>query len=412
MLFQREASDSNHVLIFNETLLLLNQTGIINLVNSLIFVLTSKPSTATPTQQNANAKTTDEFNYISLAPPPPVEFADESYGEFPTTTTTSSSSSTRFRPHSVNTLFNNDSQTGSSATTTKHVSASPDWHKSFKFLLNHGANASCSSSGKKSNCSSTSPNVTPTKSNANVKKQASIRSKGGFSIPLNASYCVTNSNFTTPINERRGSYAPNNSNGLVSNSEILNLKCTDDLVTQNPSSFYAIKNKLQQEYLYQQHLINNKNNKRSFTKKADVDEDVTMHDYDDKENDENCILFPINSFDLKEANSCLKEVNLRLKYAQINNIDDEFNDETLPHQQNSNSISKPKTSSTTASPSSLSSSSSIDSSSLPPSVDAAATATNNLSDSHYFRHEQENEPIACNKEEVNSLFYILNLMPC
>ncbi len=340
-----------------------------------------------------------------MAPPPPVEFADESYGEFPTSTTTttsSSSSSTRFRPHSVNTLFNNDNQTGSSsATTTKHVSASPDWHKNFKFLLNHGANA-------KNNCSPASPNVTPTKSNANVKKQASIRSKGGFSIPLNASYCVTNSNYATPINERRGSYAPNNSNGLVSNSEILNLKCTDDLVTQNPNSFYAIKNKLQQEYLYQQHLTNNKNNRRSSTKKADVDEDVTMHNYEDKENDENCILFPINSFDLKEANSCLKEVNLRLKYAQINNIDDEFNDETLTHQQNS----KPKTSSTTTSPSSLSSASSIDSSSLPPSVDAAAAAmaTNNLSDSHVFRCEQENEPIACNKEEVNSLFYVLNLI--
>jgi hypothetical protein len=354
-----------------------------------------------------------------LAPPPPVEFADESYGEFPTTTTTTSSSSSRFRPHSVNTLFNNnDEQTGSSTTTTtttKHVSASPDWHKNFKFLLNHRANAS---SSKKNTSSSTSSNVTPTKSNTNVKKQASIRSKGGFSIPLNASYCVTNSNFTTPINERR-SYATNsnthNNNSLVSNSEILNSKCTDDLVTQNQSSFYAIKNKLQQEYLYQQHLANNNNNnnnnnKRGFTKNVDVDEDATLDDYDDKVNDENCILFPINSFDLKEANSCLKEVNLRLKYAQINNIDDEFNDETSPHQPNSNrkSSNQPKEtkSSSTTTPSSLSSSSSIDSSSLPPPADVS-TAANNMSDSHLFRYEQENEPIACNKEEVDFIFFSL-----
>jgi hypothetical protein len=328
---------------------------------------------------------TSSFNYIS-SPPPPVEFSDEFLGEFPTTTT-------RFRPHSVSTVFNKSANGDQIARETKqhHVSVSPDWHKSFKFLLN----------SKKTSLSPPASTKLVQHQHA-VAKPSLQRSKGGFSIPLNASYCVNTSkaNFT-PSSERRFCDSRCNNSSLASNSEILNCSsCCDDHNQTNPS-FYTIKNKLKQEYLYQQQMkkldmnIDKIYASKNFNTRNNLDTDLNESNYnfnqnkvrsDDNEYDESSILFPINSFDLKEANSCLKEVNLRLKYAQINSIGDDFSDETPLQQQpqtkllNELNVDKKDTMSSQSTTSSLSSSSSLDSNSSSPKDKRS-----------FFSNEQENE---------------------
>ena len=113
-------------------------------------------------------------------------------------------------------------------------------------------------------------------------------------------------------------------------------------------------------------------------------------------------MFPINSFDLKEANSCLKEVNLRLKYAQINSIGDDFSDETSLQQQkpqtkllNELNVDKKDTISSQSTTSSLSSSSPLNSNSPSPKEKR-----------NFFSNENENEQNQI--AEVNIYTCILN----
>lgn len=345
---------------------------------------------------------TSSFNYIS-SPPPPVEFSDEFLGEFPTTTT-------RFRPHSVSTVFNKNANGDQIIRETKHhhVSVSPDWHKSFKFLLN-----------------SKKTSLSPSASTKLVEHQHTVakpllqRSKGGFSIPLNASYCVNTSkaNFT-PSSERRFYDSNCNNSSLVSNSEIINCSsCCDDHNQANPS-FYTIKNKLKQEYLHQQQMkkldmnidkiyatknFNTTNNLDTTLNESNNNFNQNKARSDDNEYDESSILFPINSFDLKEANSCLKEVNLRLKYAQINSIGDDFSDETSLQQQkpqtkllNELNVDKKDTISSQSTTSSLSSSSPLNSNSPSPKEKR-----------NFFSNENENEQNQI--AEVNIYICISNL---
>lgn len=164
--------------------------------------------------------------------------------------------------------------------------STPEWHRNFRFFLNKKTYKISNTKLEKSDSLSKSSENKLEKSSLlsfktndclnekdkseplKLNKKPSIRSKG-FSIPLNASYCPN----SLPIN------------------------CV------------------------QEHFLINNNQ---------IDDERTMDIYEDlmaNENiqDEDSKLK--EDFDLVEDNSCLKEVNLRLKYAEIKNLDDEFNDE-------------------------------------------------------------------------------------
>ena len=144
--------------------------------------------------------------------------------------------------------------------------------------------------------------------------------------------------------------------------EVLNLAFSSSVSDNTEPShisenLYSIRNKLQQQYLYQQHL--NKldlNIENIYNNNLDVNLNESAQMYNSAYDEH--ILFPINSFDLKEANSCLKEVNLRLKFAQIKNIDDEYSDEAL-HNATTHADNESSTSSLTNSPASSLSSPSL-----------------------------------------------------
>ena len=129
-----------------------------------------------------------------------------------------------------------------------------------------------------------------------LNKKPSIRSRG-FSIPLNASFCLN----PMPVDLLQHLSANNTLNNI--NSKDLSFSKNEEL-SDNNNAINPTKNN------------NNSNNK----------------------NDESdaCILFPINSFDLKEGNSCLKEVNLRLKFAEIKHLEDEFSEERLQEEESNN----------------------------------------------------------------------------
>ena len=164
-----------------------------------------------------DATVNDDYNLecsFLAAPPPPLEFADSD--------TTKSLS--RFRPHSV-TLGSESAKTGN--VKTKHVSISPDWHKSFKFLLSKKSPKvakylkkpqSYGDCGKEANheiIQNSSGNA-PVRVNQTIVKRPSVSSKS-FSIPLNASYCLNATSSPTD----------NSNNKFTSNSEILNFTCNN-----------------------------------------------------------------------------------------------------------------------------------------------------------------------------------------
>jgi hypothetical protein len=297
--------------------------------------------------ENNTANTNDEDTMLetsylqSSPPPPPEEFADECASNFG-----KKALSCRFRPHSVSVSLGDST---SKSSKTKPTSTSPDWHKSFRFLLSKKSSPKLSKSSKKLNdsniesetASMSSFNLKANerdvsvnsstanqqqdqslKENTGLSKRPSIRSKG-FSIPLNASFCLN----PMPVNFRHNRDLSSSSITATTTAEILNLTCNEE--NTHVDNLYSIRNKLQQQYLYQQHLnkldLNIENIYNNNNLDMTLNESAQMYNAACDES----ILFPINTFDLKEANSCLKEVNLRLKFAQINNIEDEFSDEVL-----------------------------------------------------------------------------------
>jgi hypothetical protein len=132
------------------------------------------------------------------------------------------------------------------------------------------------------------------KKGANLSKTSSIRSRG-FSIPLNASVCLNTSNFLN--------YQPSASTRLASppNGHVRFIN-------------YQLKQPIEQSH---DDLVVDKS--RHFCVNTD------QYELDDEELINESIEFPIvNSFDLKKevANSCLREVNLKLRCAQIKHVND------------------------------------------------------------------------------------------
>lgn len=107
------------------------------------------------------------------------------------------------------------------------------------------------------------------------KKAASIRSKG-FSIPLNASYCIN----SIPIN-------------CVHHQHIYHAPPIQPQAQTTTPPLYH-----QQQQLDQEHDDD----------ANDADEDVSTVE---------SLHFQKKNFDLEEENSCLKEVNMRLRFAEV-----------------------------------------------------------------------------------------------
>ena len=154
---------------------------------------------------------------------------------------TNTSTSCRFRPHSVTLGDDSTPKLGK----TKPTSTSPDWHKSFKFLLskkhtspkiNKSIKRLSESSHVESDAASMTMSVSSTFNSKNtssanesslvddtsisntenapkVNKRPSIRSKG-FSIPLNASFCLSPMpvNYMPPANHPGLGNAKNQAN--------------------------------------------------------------------------------------------------------------------------------------------------------------------------------------------------------
>jgi len=141
----------------------------------------------------------------------------------------------------------------------------------------------------------------------NLSKTPSIRSRG-FSIPLNASVCLNTTNFLN--------YQAPASTRLTSPRSPFN--CHVRFLN------YSLKQSMQPSH--DDLTIANKSNHLCIhTDQCEADENELI--------DDESIEFPIvNSFDLRKevANSCLREVNLKLRYAQIKHIDELPADENQP----------------------------------------------------------------------------------
>jgi hypothetical protein len=153
----------------------------------------------------------------------------------------------------------------------------------------------------------TTHDTTADKRGANLSKTPSIRSRG-FSIPLNASVCLNTTSFLN--------YQPPASTRLTS--------------PRSPANGHVrfINYSLKQPIASNDELIVN-------AKSNHLCINTDQYETDENELINESIEFPIvNSFDLRKevANSCLREVNLKLKYAQIKHIDDS-NDENQPVKQ-------------------------------------------------------------------------------
>lgn len=117
------------------------------------------------------------------------------------------------------------------------------------------------------------------------KKAPSIRSKG-FSIPLNASYCLN----SIPINCLHHQY-----------------------IYHRPTITYYHPTSLE-ETISAGHETNSTSSSRHQSQHL-------FKDYEEiKAEEENLLLAQKKSFDLEEENSCLKEVNMRLRFAQVKNV--------------------------------------------------------------------------------------------
>lgn len=154
-------------------------------------------------------------------------------------------------------------------------------------------NSSSSSSSTTSSSSSSSSAVmhpnsndeSTKSSNQETKKTTSvIRSKGGFSIPLNASYCIN----PIPIN------------------------CL-------PRHQYIYQQQQQQQQPQPNVVYYNYNHQSNHQSPSNRNSDHLFKDFDEIKAEES-LLFQKKNFDLEEENSCLKEVNMRLRFAQVKNV--------------------------------------------------------------------------------------------
>lgn len=142
-----------------------------------------------------------------------------------------------------------------------------------------------------------------------AKKAPSIRSKG-FSIPLNASYCL-NSIPITCIHHHQHCMHPQhhqqqqNLNNHHHNEPILT---RTSIIVATPS-------------VTKQQTLSVKSPTNTTTTTNDIE---LFKDYDEIKAQES-LLFQKRHFDLEEENSCLKEVNMRLRFAQVKNVANDNN---------------------------------------------------------------------------------------
>jgi hypothetical protein len=144
-----------------------------------------------------------------------------------------------------------------------------------------------------------------------AKKAPSIRSKG-FSIPLNASYCLNSIPITCIHHHQHCMMHPQHQQQQHQqnlNNHHLHHHHNEPILTRT-SIIVATPSVTKQQTLAV------KSPTTTTTTMSDIE---LFKDYDEIKAQES-LLFQKRHFDLEEENSCLKEVNMRLRFAQVKNV--------------------------------------------------------------------------------------------